>query len=151
MIEASRTLSVNDGQLPHLSLDDMWEGLLEKARNPIPYVKAISECTIIEELDGGLVRDVALHGEVARELVTFYPKQLVHFVRMRGVPGTIDNELSQSDDGDLLLTFRFRLVVPGADAGSDQEREFADAMVEDYLDAVRTTIAACRDRLLARA
>lgn len=149
MIEVSRTLPVNDGTLPELSLDAMWEGLLEKARNPLPYVKAITACTIVEELESGLVRDVALHGETAREVVTFYPKELVHFVRTSGMPGMIDNKLSVDDDGELQLTFSFRLVVPGAAAGSAEEREVADAMVEDYLDAVRTTIAAARDRVAA--
>jgi hypothetical protein len=149
MIEVSRSLPVNDGTLPELSLDAMWEGLLEKARNPLPYVKAITECTIVEELEGGLVRDVSLHGQSAREVVTFYPKELVHFVRTSGMPGTIDNKLAVDDNGDLQLTFSFRLVVPGAEAGSDWEREVADAMVDDYLDAVRTTIAAARDRVAA--
>ncbi|WP_224404062.1 hypothetical protein [Pseudonocardia sp. ICBG1034] len=39
MIEVSKTLQVNDGSLPTLSGDDVWAGLVEKAANPLSYVR----------------------------------------------------------------------------------------------------------------
>ncbi|MGW2052028.1 SRPBCC family protein [Streptomyces sp. NPDC001858] len=148
MIEVSRTLSVNDGTEPVLQADDVWAGLLDKAANPLAYVASMSECTVTERFDGGLVREVVHAGQSVREVVTFYPKQRVHFVRTHGTArGTIDNEIGLGDAGELTLTFSFRIVLDGVAAGSAEEKEFAVHMEADYLDAVRTTLAAVRGRV----
>jgi hypothetical protein len=148
MIEVSRTLKVNEGAAPELSVEQVWEGLLEKAGNPMQYVKSITECTVTDRFDGGLVRDIIHVGQPVREVVTFYPMSRVHFVRTHGAArGTIDNELGLDAEGNLELTFSFRIVIDGVDDGSAQEAEFAKGMEADYLDAVRTTLAACRDRV----
>jgi hypothetical protein len=152
MIEVSRSLPVNDGAGPELTVDDVWTGLEEKARNPLLYVASITECAVTDEFDGGLVRDIVHVGQQVREVVTFYPKQRVHFVRTHGsAKGTIDNEIGLDDAGQPVLTFTFRIVVDGIEAGSAAEDEFAVRMEEDYLDAVRTTLKACRARAASRA
>ncbi|MFI1705040.1 SRPBCC family protein [Streptomyces griseoruber] len=152
MIEVSRTLRVNDGDGPVLTLDDVWEGLVDKAQNPLPYVASISECTVTERFDGGLVRDIVHVGQPVREVVTFYPKQRVHFVRTHGTArGTIDNEIGLGDTAQPELTFTFRIVVDDVKPGSPEEKEFAARMEADYLDAVRTTLQAVRDRVAVAA
>lgn len=145
MIEISRTLVVNDGTEPALSVDDVWAGLLDKAANPTKYVRSITSCSIVDRFEGGLVRDIVHAGRPVREVITFHPTQLVHFQRTHGeARGTIDNELREQD-GELTLTFTFRIAVDGVEAGSAQEDEFARHMEEDYLDAVRTTLDAVRE------
>ncbi|MEV4453788.1 AtaL-like protein, partial [Streptomyces mirabilis] len=67
MIEVSRTLSVNDGAEPVLRVDDVWAGLVDKAENPLTYVSSMSECTVTERFDGGLVREVVHVGRVAHD------------------------------------------------------------------------------------
>jgi hypothetical protein len=147
MIEVSQSLLVNDGAQPELSIDDVWDGLQEKAANPMPYVKTITSCTVTDRFEGGLARDIIHVGQPVREVVTFYPKQRVHFVRTHGAArGTIDNEIGYDDNGALTLTFTFRIVIDGVEPGSRQEKEFAAGMEADYLDAVRTTLAAVRER-----
>jgi Acetylaranotin biosynthesis cluster protein L len=82
------------------------------------------------------------------KVVTFYPKRLVHFVRTHGAArGTIDNEISVADDGSTALTFRFRICLDGVEEGSAEEKAFGEKMTEEYLDAVRTTLAAVRARI----
>lgn len=148
MIEVSRSLLVNDGARPELPAEDVWAGLQEKAANPMPYVKSITSCTVIDRFEGGLVRDIIHVAQPVREVVTFYPKRLVHFVRTHGsARGTIDNEIGHSEDGALTLTFTFRIVIDGIAPGSPQESEFAAGMEADYLDAVHTTLAAVRERV----
>jgi Acetylaranotin biosynthesis cluster protein L len=149
MIEVSRTIRINDGTEPPLTVDDVWNGLMEKAENPLPYVAAISACTVVERFDGGLVRDIVHRGPV-REVVTFYPKKLVHFVRTHGAArGNIDNEIGIGDDGSHVLTFRFCICLDGVEDGSAEEMEFGEKMTEEYLNAVRTTLAAVRARIVA--
>jgi len=150
MIEITRSLQVNDGTEAELGVDDVWAGLEEKAANPMPYVRSISSCTVVDRFEGGIVRDIIHVGQPVREVVTFYPKRLVHFVRTHGTArGTIDNELGQDENGALILTFRFRISVDGVEPGSPQEQEFSERMEADYLDAVRTTLAAVRERVTA--
>src|SRR6476619_2037836 len=152
MIEVSRSLRVNDGTEPELTVEDVWAGLVEKAANPLPYVASISECTVTERFDGGLVRDIVHVGQPVREVVTFYPKQRVHFVRTHGTArGTIDNEIGLGDTAQPEVTFTFRIVVDAAKPGAPAEKEFAARMVADYLDAVRTTLKAVRDRVAVAA
>ena len=147
MIDVSKTLVVNDGTEPTLTVDDVWAGLMEKASNPMGYVRSITSCTIVDRFEGGLVRDIIHVGQPVREVITFHPKKLVHFQRTHGAArGTIDNEVSEQD-GRLTLTFRFRIAVDGVEDGSPQEDEFAQHMQDDYLDAVRTTLAAARERV----
>ncbi|MHB9849014.1 SRPBCC family protein [Streptomyces krungchingensis] len=144
----SRTLSVNDGTEPALQVDDIWAGLVDKAENPLAYVASMSKCSVTERFDGGLVREVVHAGQSVREVVTFYPKQRVHFVRTHGTAkGTIDNEISLGDTGELTLTFSFRIVLDAVEAGSAEEKELATRMEADYLDAVRTTLEAVRGRI----
>jgi Domain of unknown function (DUF1857)/SnoaL-like domain len=148
MIEISRSLLVNDGTRQELSVDDVWAGLQEKAANPMPYVASITSCTVIERFDGGLTRDIIHAGHPVREVVTFHPKRLVHFVRTHGsARGTIDNEIGHDESGALTLTFTFRIVIDGVEPGSAQESEFSRGMEADYLDAVQTTLGAVRERL----
>lgn len=148
MIELTRTIPMNDGTAPTLSVDDVWDGLVEKAENPLPYVKAITACTVVERFPGGLIRDIVHNGPV-REVVTFYPKKLVHFVRTHGsARGTIDNEIGVDENGQDVLTFSFRIVFDGVEEGSEDERLIGKQMQGDYLDAVRTTLDAVRKRKL---
>ncbi|MEN4476234.1 SRPBCC family protein [Mycolicibacterium cosmeticum] len=148
MIDISRTIPLDDGLEPALTVDDVWSGLVEKAENPLPYVAAISACTVVERFEGGLVRDIEHVGPV-REVVTFYPKKLVHFVRTHGsARGTIDNEICIDEAGNDVLKFSFRLVVDGVAEGSAEEAAFGEQMQSDYLDAVHTTLQAVRERIV---
>jgi hypothetical protein len=148
MIEVSRSLPVNDGIDSRLTVDDVWAGLVEKATNPMPYVHSITACAVTERFDGGLTRDITHAGQPVREVVTFYPKRRVHFVRTHGAArGTIDNEISLDGHGEPVLTFTFRIVIDNVAEGSPAEGEFATRMEADYLDAVRTTLAAVRERV----
>lgn len=148
MIDISRTIPLDDGIDPPLTVDDVWAGLVEKAENPLPYVAAISACTVVDRFDGGLVREIEHVGPV-REVVTFYPKKLVHFVRTHGAArGTIDNEICVDEAGNDVLKFSFRLVVDGIADGSAEEAAFGEQMQSDYLDAVHTTLRAVRDRIV---
>lgn len=147
MIEVSRTLPINDGALPALSVDDVWAGLVDKAENPLPYVEAITDCTVVERFEGGLIRDI-VHAGPVREVVTFYPQHRVHFVRTHGTTrGTIDNEIVLDDAGQPALRFTFRLVADGVEEGSPEEAGLGESIRDDYLNAVRTTLRAVRERV----
>lgn len=147
MISADQSIDVNpDGTPDFLKLDreDVWNGLVRKAEFAPPYVKAITECRIIERDPTGFVREAVINGETLREQVVFDPMKTVTFDRLPGASamGRIRN-LIEEENGALKLRFTFDLEIQGATA--EQEAEFSAIMERDYRAAVQTTLDRIRD------
>jgi hypothetical protein len=93
-------------------------------------------------------RSISFRGQDFVERITLEEPHRVVFTRLSGpVLGTIANEIEGQGPGDgseLSLRFSFALVVQGVEGGSAAEREYADAMTDDYLKAVASTLDAVR-------
>ena len=75
MYQLSRTVPVNEPKKSFLSRHDVWNGLLMKANNALPYVPEMKKCDVVEQGDGWLVRDIMLKDVPLREKVTFEPEK----------------------------------------------------------------------------
>lgn len=151
MFTLVHTLPVNEYG-PPLTRSEVWQGLLLKAENPVPFIDAMSACTVIDRGDNWLLRDFTLRGEDMQERVVFEPEERVTFVRTRSsAMGTILNEIVGLDDGGLGLRFTFSLDVAGLAEGSPEEDAFARGMSESYFRAVASTLAEIRRRRAAGA
>ena len=149
MFTLTHTLAVND-TAPKLTRSQIWQGLLLKAENPVPFIDAMTACTVIERGDGWLLRDFTLRGEDMQERVTFEPEERVTFVRTKGsVMGSILNEIVELADGELGLRFTFALEADGIAPGSAEEKAFAERMTQSYFQAVGSTLAEIRHRVSA--
>ena len=149
MFTLSHTMPVNDRE-PHLARAQIWQGLVLKAENPVPFLDAMSACTVIDRGDDWLLRDFTLRGEDMQERVTFEPEERVTFVRTRSsAMGTVMNEIVELDDGEMGLRFTFTLDVEGLDDGSAEEAEFAERMSRSYFEGVESTLAEIRRRVTA--
>jgi Domain of unknown function (DUF1857) len=147
MLHASRTIKVNaDPAEPKLTQSLVWRGLMMKAENPLPFVRVITACRIIERRgDEQFVREIVDKGDILTEVVTFHPQRTVKFERTSGrVLGTILNEIIDDADGDLALRFTFNLSIEGVAPDSAAERELAGQMEQGYLMAVAATLKAVR-------
>ena len=145
MIFVTHVLPVNvDGQ-PRLSRQQVWDGLVLKANNALPFVPSMTYCEVTQRHSDTIFdREIDFRGERFTERITLEPRHRVTFTRIAGpVLGTIANEIEGPDD-DLKLRFSFALVVAGVEGGSDQEQEYADSMTGDYLKAVAATLNAMR-------
>jgi hypothetical protein len=145
MIYVSHQLPVNaDGQ-PQLDRPAVWDGLVLKANNALPFVPSMTFCEVTRRLsDTVFDRDIEFRGERFTERITLEEPHRVVFTRIGGpVLGTIANEVEGGDD-DLRLRFSFALVVAGVEGGSAAEQEYADSMTGDYLKAVEATLTAMR-------
>jgi hypothetical protein len=141
----SRTVSVNEAGKSFLSRHDVWNGLLMKANNALPYVPIMQKCEVIERGDGWLVRDILLNNNPLRERVTFEPEKRVIFERTGGDErGSIENVIGEDGAGNLTLTFSFGLTKEGMKDGSDAEQKHFAAMEGAYFGAVASTLAAVR-------
>jgi hypothetical protein len=141
----SRTIPVNEGGKSFLSRHDVWNGLLMKANNALPYVPIMSKCEVIEKGDGWLVRDIVVNHVPLRERVTFEPENKVIFERIGGEePGRIENVIGEDDKGNLTLTFSFGLSKKGIAENSEAETKHFQPMEGAYFGAVASTLAAVR-------
>jgi len=145
MIFVSHQLPVNVPDEPRLTAGNVWDGLVLKANNALPFVPAMTYCEVTHRhSDTVFDRDIDFRGQRFTERITLEPPYRVTFTRIAGpVLGTIANEVESTDDG-LALRFSFALVVHGVAGGSAEEQAYADSMTGDYLQAVAATLNAMR-------
>jgi hypothetical protein len=145
MIYVSHQLPVNEAGHPQLNRAAVWDGLVMKANNALPFVPAMTFCDVIQRHSENVFdRDIEFRGQRFTERITLEEPHRVVFTRIAGpVLGTIANEIEGSDD-DLRLRFSFALVVGGIEGGSAEEKKYADGMTADYLKAVAATLTAMR-------
>jgi hypothetical protein len=151
MIFVTHQLPVNVEGEPHLDRAAVWDGLLLKANNALPFVPSMTYCEVTERYsDTTFDRDIDFRGARFTERITLEHPHRVTFTRIAGpVLGTIVNEIEGANEiegpaADLKLRFSFALVVDGVEGGSAEEQEYADSMTGDYLKAVAATLNAMR-------
>ncbi len=150
MIYVTKEVAVNHnrGDHPLLTRTQVWQGLVMKADNALPFVPGMAKCDVVERSANGLVRDIVFRGEDARERITFHPEKKVVFLRLSGnADGFIVNEILDGEKGgdeDLRLRFSFALQLVDAPTGSQKEHEFREIMEREYLKAVDATLDAIR-------
>jgi hypothetical protein len=145
VIFISHDLPVNATGEPTLDRTAVWNGLVMKANNALPFVPAMTHCEVLQRLsDTVFDREIDFRGQRFTERITLEEPHRVVFTRTSGpVLGTIVNEI-EGPDNDLRLRFSFALVVEGTPGGSSEEHSYADGMTADYLQAVQATLAATR-------
>jgi Domain of unknown function (DUF1857) len=145
MIFVTHQLAVNVPGEPVLDRQAVWDGLVLKANNALPFVPAMTQCEVTQRLSDTIFdRDIEFRGQHMTERITMEEPHRVTFTRIAGpVLGTIANEIEGPED-DLKLRFSFALVVTGVEGGSATEQEYADSMTGDYLKAVAATLNAMR-------
>ena len=147
MFTVNHTIFINDAK-PRLNRSQVWQGLLLKAENPVPFLKSMSACTVIDRGDNWLLRNFTLRGEDMQERVTFCPEKRVTFRRTKSsVMGTITNEIVELKDGEIGLRFTFSLDIEGLEEGSLEEKDFVDLMFDSYSEGVHSTLNEIRRRV----
>ena len=118
MIYVTHQLPANAPGHPHLDRAAVWDGLVLKANNALPFVPSMTFCEVIaRHSDTVFDRDIDFRGQRFTERITLEAPHRVVFTRIAGpVLGTIANEIEGSDD-DLRLRFSFALVVLGVEGG----------------------------------
>jgi len=148
MFTVDRYVPVNAGLAagePRLSRDQIWQGLMMKARDAKPFVHKMAVCDVTKEWNGGLDREIVFHDMPMGERLFFYPQEKIVFLRTHGVEmGAITNEIVEDDRGELLLRFAFTLEREGMQPDSPEERAFAAEYGQGYLVSVQKTIDAIR-------
>ncbi|GAB3174237.1 hypothetical protein GCM10027059_46120 [Myceligenerans halotolerans] len=100
----------------------LWQELLRKAENPVPFIPAVVGCTVLERDPDGLLREIVLEdGRRERERVVFAPPGRIEFEQVTDPLLTrIVNEISE-DGGQLWLTLHVDLSAEGVARGAGFE------------------------------
>jgi hypothetical protein len=145
MIFVTHSQPVNEPGEPLVTSGILWDGLVAKANNALPYIGAMTHCEVLQRHSPTVFdREIELDGRRFVERVSLEEPHRIVFTRLSGeILGTITDEIAESD-GELELRFSFALAVPGIAAGSPEERECTDKMTGDYLNVVGSTLEAAR-------
>ncbi|OSX63063.1 hypothetical protein POSPLADRAFT_1046397 [Postia placenta MAD-698-R-SB12] len=150
-------LPVNpEGESIRLTKDQLYQGLLVKAREPSRFVSAISTCKVLRENTTGLLREVQFKGHPApvHEDVTYYPPAQLTFMMTDPATGAhraqITNLISTmptTRGPELVLTFAFAWGPVGeldtgadADALEHERREMAEEAIAHTLNVIREMV-----------
>lgn len=154
MIYSTATVPVNPpGEVP-LTREQLWTGLVLKARDARTFLPkgACSKCTVVAEGDGFIVREAVIMNDELTEIVTFAPQRKVSFHQAKSPrEGVIVNEILEDAAGALQLRFYAYLGLVDVEPGSEPERQAQAALDSEdrgYKAALLSTLA--RTRELAR-
>ncbi|NMO17921.1 DUF1857 family protein [Pyxidicoccus fallax] len=154
MIYSTATVPVNpEGEIP-LTREQLWKGLVLKARDARLFLPpgACTRCEVVSDGEEVIIREATILGDDLKEIITFEPQAKVSFHQFKGPrEGVIVNEVLEGDDGSLHLKFYGLLGLRNAEPGSEQERQEQAAMDSEergYKRALLSTLA--RTRALVR-
>ena len=150
MIFSTATVPVNpEGEEP-LTRDQIWEGLVLKARDARLFLPPgfCTKCEVVAEGDGYIVREATILGDDLSEIITFEPKHKVSFHQFDSPrEGVIVNQLFEDEAGALQLRFYCLIglkdVEPGGPEEQAEQTQF-DSADKGYANALRSTIARTR-------
>ena len=153
MIFSTATVPVNPSGERKLTRDQVWSGLVLKARDARLFLPpgACTKCEVVAEGKDFIVREAVIWGDELTEIVTFAPKHKVSFHQVKSPrEGVIVNEILEDEAGELELRFYAYLGLVGVPPGGEEERReqaLFDSEDHGYKAALLSTLA--RTRTLA--
>jgi hypothetical protein len=147
MIFSTATVPVNPSGERTLTRDQVWAGLVLKARDARLFLPpgACTKCEVVAEGKDFIVREAVILGDELTEIVTFAPKHKVSFHQVKSPQeGVIVNEILEDDAGELQLRFYAYLGLVGVPPGGEEERQAQarlDSEDRGYKAALLSTLA----------
>lgn len=150
MVLFEHTVLVNDPDdpaLPRIDAAQLWEILVHKAQNPVPYVPSITSAKVLKrsEDEREFVRQIVLRGQTTvRERVTLQERRRIVFEQMDNPDlTTITNAIGEDEHGRLTFTLTGTL----SSAGLERSRRESGFVAENELlfyDTARATVNSIR-------
>lgn len=147
MVSFQHTILVNDPETagPTLDATTLWDILVHKAANPVPYVPSITSAKVLRRAENEFVREIVLRETVTvREQVTLVPRRRIVFAQLDNPDLTaITNEIGEDERGR--LTFRFTATLSAA--GVERSRREGGFIAENdllFYDTARATVNSAR-------
>jgi len=129
-------IAINDPGNPlimPLSRQQLWDGLLHRIENPVPFLPGLESCTIVERAADQLLRELNFGAAVIRDRVTMAEMHWVRFEILPGAEhagGTLTITIEEPADGHLFLRFAYRTTL-AADPDSE-DRAYVEFVKSAY-------------------
>ncbi len=138
-------IQINDPENPlvhPLSRDQLWQGLLYRVENPLPFLPGLESCTILERHGSELLRELDFGPATIQDRVTLAE---AHWVRFDIVPsathagGSLTISIEEPEPTFLFLRFAYRTTL--ASSPNSEERAYIEYVKSAYhqsdIDCVR--------------
>jgi hypothetical protein len=152
MIYSTATVPVNPAGETQLTREQVWRGLVLKARDARLFLPAglCTRCDVVEESANHFEREATIAGTDLREIITLEPGRKVTFFQAAGPrEGAIVNELFEDPAGALQLRFYCYLGLRGKEPDGPEERAEQAQFDSDrgYKAALLSTLKRIRELL----
>ncbi|MCJ1462245.1 hypothetical protein MMC07_000845 [Pseudocyphellaria aurata] len=153
LLYQSQTFPINPpGAEPVLSLEQVWEVLVIKCRQPELFLKPFASSKVLEETETTIKREGVFRegqgppsGRMVEDIVLHKPWK-ADFKGSGPHDPFVSNIISQGRDAtDLYLTFYFEWPFPQIEEGTDEAKKTSETMWSMAREAVSHTIEVTRE------
>ena len=129
-------IQINDPENPlveSMTRDQLWQGLLHRVENPVPFLPGLESCTILERAADTLLRELDFGPAVIQDQVTVAP---MHSVRFDILPsethpgGSLTISIEEPESGYLFLRFAYQTTL--ATNPNSEERAYIEYVKSAY-------------------
>jgi hypothetical protein len=116
-----------------LSREQLWQGLIERVENPLPFLPGLESCTVVERTSQGLLRELDFGPAAIHDRVTMVE---AHWVRFDIVPsathagGALTITIEEPQPGFLFLRFVYRTTL--ASTPDSEDRAYVEYVKSAY-------------------
>lgn len=129
-------IEINDPGNPlieSLSREQLWQGLMLRVENPLPFLPGLESCTILERQAAELLRELDFGAATIQDRVTFEPG---HWVRFDILPseshagGSLLITIEEPAAEHLFLRFAYRTTL--AEAAFSEDAGYVEYVKSAY-------------------
>ena len=138
-------IQINDPENPlvvPLNRDQLWQGLVHRIENPLPFLPGLESCTILERQADELLRELDFGPAMIRDRVTFAELSWVRFEIQPSAAhpgGSLTITIEEPEPGFLFLRFAYRTTL--ANDPNSEDRAYIEYVKSAYhqsdIDCVR--------------
>lgn len=129
-------LQINDPENPlvvSLSRQQLWQGLLHRVENPLPFLPGLEACTILERQENALLRELDFGPAAIQDRVTLAESQWVRFEIVPSAQhagGSLTITIEEPEPGFLFLRFAYETTL--AKDPNSEERAYIEYVKSAY-------------------
>lgn len=129
-------IQINDPENPlvdTLNRDQLWQGLLHRVENPVPFLPGLEACTILERQANELLRELDFGAAVIQDRVTLAE---AHWVRFDILPseahagGSLTITIEEPEPLFLFLRFAYQTTL--ASNPNSEDRAYIEYVKSAY-------------------
>jgi len=129
-------IQINDPENPlidPMTRDQLWQGLLHRVENPVPFLPGLESCTILERVADTLLRELDFGPAVIQDRVTLTHMSAVRFDIQPSEThpgGSLNISIEEPEPGFLFLRFAYQTTL--ATNPNSEERAYIEYVKSAY-------------------